>query len=213
MADDNLDDNPDTMGVTDAYQEETSEGSLHDVTIDPIKEDFQKDSSYTAQWDKTYYSSPKFMAHSLTLSGGYIAVDFYVYIPEAENLADNDGTKVVFTLNGQETESALNTAQKEEVSVQAAEIEEICGKCEGVKCGIPEELKAGKVRPVVRVSKSAKGYSYLDVRWTGGFVCKYEKLSKQMYQKSGLSDRNESMTFEKCHGGDSGSETELAKQR
>ena len=95
--------------------------------------------------------------------------------------------------------------------VQAAEIEEICGKCEGVKCGIPEKLKAGKVRPVVRVSKSAKGYSYLDVRWTRGAVCKYEKLSKQMYPKSGLSDRNESMTFEKYQGGDSGSETELAK--
>ena len=108
-------DDPETTGATDPYQEETSEELLPDVTIDPSKEEFHKDSSYTAQWNATYYSSPKFMAHSLTLSGGYIAVDFYVYIPEAENLADNDGTKVVFTLNGQDTEAPLDTTQAEEV--------------------------------------------------------------------------------------------------
>ena len=97
---------------------------------------------------------------------------------------------------------------------RAAEIEEICGKCEGGVCGISEAMKAKHSRPIVNVSKSPRGYMYLDVRWTSGFSCKYEKLSEEferMYKTSGLSATREGMTFEKYQSADCASETWLAK--
>ena len=83
--------------------------------------------------------------------------------------------------------------------IQAAEIEKICVNCEGKVCGIPEAVRVKNSRPVVGVSKSPRGYRYLDVRWTSGLKCKYEHLGGkkvQMYQKSGLSDSCMNMTFE-----------------
>ncbi len=82
---------------------------------------------------------------------------------------------------------------------QAAEIEEMCGKCEGSKCLLPEELRKKNIRPVVMVSKSSRGYSYLDVRWSSGIACKYEPLSGafgRMYKKSGLDVDSQKMTFQ-----------------
>lgn len=80
--------------------------------------------------------------------------------------------------------------------VQAAELEEICESCDGIKCMVPEDVKRRNSRPVVVVSESAKGYSYLEVRWVTGLKCKYEPYQGekgQMYKKSGISMK---MTFE-----------------
>ncbi len=57
---------------------------------------------------------------------------------------------------------------------QAAEIEEICGKCNGGTCQLPEAVKRENSIPVVRVSESPRGFSYLEVRWTSGLMCKVE---------------------------------------
>lgn len=54
-------------------------------------------------------------------------------------------------------------------------MEEMCGKCEGGECVMPEAMKAKDIRPVVKVSKSLKEFSFLKVRWTGGILCKYER--------------------------------------
>lgn len=97
---------------------------------------------------------------------------------------------------------------------RAAEIEEICGKCKGGVCEMPEAMKAKHSRPVVNVSKSPRGFSFLDVRWTSVFSCKYEKLSgefERMYKTSGLSATREGMTFEKYQSADCATETGLAK--
>lgn len=69
---------------------------------------------------------------------------------------------------------------------QAAEIEEICGKCKGGTCRLPEAVKREKSIPVVRVSESPRGFSYLEVRWTSGLWCRYVNF-KVMVKKSGLS--------------------------
>lgn len=93
----------------------------------------------------------------------------------------------------------------------AAETEEICGKCEGGECQLSEALKARKVSPVVRVCKSAKGYSYLEVRWTNVFACKYEPLSgkfAEMYRKSGISEMYKTKTFKNYE-----SKTEVAEAK
>ncbi len=84
---------------------------------------------------------------------------------------------------------------------EAAEIEEICGKCKGGECPLSE--KTQKVRPVVRVSKSPRGYNYVDVRWTSGIACKYEPLSgkfEEMYKQSGISGMYKTKTFKNYDG-------------
>ena len=94
---------------------------------------------------------------------------------------------------------------------RAAEIEEICEKCRGGKCRIAEVLKGKDSRPVVCVSKSPRGYSYLEVRWTSGIACKYEPLSGEfgrMYRKSGLDVGSQKMTFQNY---ESNAETKTAK--
>ena len=94
---------------------------------------------------------------------------------------------------------------------RAAEIEEICVKCRGGKCRIAEVLKGNDSRPVVCVSKSPRGYSYLEVRWTSGIACKYEPLSGEfgrMYRKSGLDAGSQEMTFQNY---ESNGETKAAK--
>ena len=81
---------------------------------------------------------------------------------------------------------------------QAAEIEEICEKCKGGVCVMAESVKSGNSRPVVRVSQSAKGYSYLEVRWTVGLACRYEEWSEkgaEMLKKSGIAMRWKEKTF------------------
>ena len=95
-----------------------------------------------------------------------------------------------------------------------AEIEEICGKCEGKVCEIPEAMRAENNHPVVRVSKSPRGFSFLDVRWTSGFFCKYEKLSGdfgRMYKTSGLSASMHEMTFKMYQSIDEASGTHGVK--
>ena len=81
---------------------------------------------------------------------------------------------------------------------RAAELEEICESCEGGKCRLPEEVKRQNSRPVVELSESPRGYSYLEVRWVRGISCKYEPQSIELaekYRKSGLNAMNEQMTF------------------
>ena len=81
---------------------------------------------------------------------------------------------------------------------RAAELEEICESCEGGKCRLPEEVKRQNSRPVVELSESPRGYSYLEVRWVRGISCKYESQNVELaekYRKSGLNAMNEQMTF------------------
>lgn len=96
---------------------------------------------------------------------------------------------------------------------QAAEIEEICGSCNDGICLLPEALKTQNVRPLVSVSESPKGYSYLAVRWTNVFGCKYEKLSKEyMYGKSGITAESLRMTFENYKNFENNPEVEWLKE-
>lgn len=79
---------------------------------------------------------------------------------------------------------------------QAAEIETICAGCEGT-CSLSEDLKARDSKPVISVAQSAKGYSYLDVRWTCGLGCRFEQSREfeRMFMKSGLKEFSRHMTF------------------
>ena len=108
--------------------------------------------------------------------------------PEAEE-------EVFFTdYTGQTHSSVINAW----AVAEAAEIDEICGTCESEECLLSEAVKTQKVCPVVRVSKSAKGYSYLDVRWTAGIACKHKPLNEEfveMYKKSGISKMYMTKTF------------------
>ncbi len=81
---------------------------------------------------------------------------------------------------------------------QAAELEEICVSCEGDQCRLPEYVKRQKSRPVVELSQSPRGYSYLEVWWLREISCKYEQESIEFadkYKKNGLNVRDEQMTF------------------
>ena len=81
---------------------------------------------------------------------------------------------------------------------QAAELDELCGKCNDGTCSIPEALKSRNSRPVISVSKSPRGFSYLDVGWTCGLNCKYQPLSGEfgrMFRKSGIMTSCLNMTF------------------
>ena len=78
---------------------------------------------------------------------------------------------------------------------QAAEIDDICANCKG-NCSLPDDFKTS--RPVIRVSQSTRGYSYLDVRWTSGFACKFQPLTGafgEMFRKSGIKTSYLHMTF------------------
>ena len=61
----------------------------------------------------------------------------------------------------------------------AAENEKICKACNGVECRI-------KCKPVIRISKSPRGFEYLDIRWDCEPVCKFRPFKKSMLMKSRL---------------------------
>ena len=94
---------------------------------------------------------------------------------------------------------------------QAAEIEQICATCNGT-CSLPDSIKAKNSIPVISVSTSPKGYSYLDVRWTCGLGCKYEQSREfeRMFRKSGLKEFSRHMTFKNYEIGKSDAETRRA---
>lgn len=98
---------------------------------------------------------------------------------------------------------------------QAAEIDEICTNCKDNICTIPEVLKAKDSRPVISIAKSPKGFSFLEVRWTCGFTCKFQPLSGEfgrMFRKSGIRTSCLSMTFKNYQCTKSTPETNYAKQ-
>ena len=81
---------------------------------------------------------------------------------------------------------------------EAAEIDAVCEACKNGTCRIPKALRAKNSRPVVKIVESPRGYSYLDVRWTSEFPCKFERLSGdfgRMYRKSGIKSSCQNMTF------------------
>ena len=63
---------------------------------------------------------------------------------------------------------------------QAAENEKICDACNGVECRIKS------IKPVIRISKSPRGFEYLDIRWNCEPVCKFRPFKKSMLMKSRL---------------------------
>lgn len=79
---------------------------------------------------------------------------------------------------------------------QASDFERICADCNGT-CSLSESLKAKNSRPVISVLTSPKNFSYLDVRWTCGLACKFEKPREfeRMFRKSGLKEFSRHMTF------------------
>ena len=95
---------------------------------------------------------------------------------------------------------------------QAAEIEQICAACKDGTCSLPENLKARNSRPVINVSTSPKGYSYLDVRWTCGLGCRFEQSREfeRMFRKSGLKEFSRHMTFKNYEVGKTDAETRRA---
>lgn len=98
---------------------------------------------------------------------------------------------------------------------QAAELEEICDKCEGRECEMPERVKARNSRPVLVVSESAKGYSYLEVRWVLGLACRYAELSDnaaEMVKESGIVAGWEDKTFKNYESIESKPEIMEAKE-
>ena len=90
---------------------------------------------------------------------------------------------------------------------QASEFEQICAACEGT-C----TLTGRNSRPVISVAQSAKGYSYLDVRWTCGLGCRFEQSREfeRMFRKSGLKEFSWHMTFKAYEVGKSDPETRRA---
>ena len=90
---------------------------------------------------------------------------------------------------------------------QASEFEQTCAACEGT-CS----LTGRNSRPVISVAQSAKGYSYLDVRWTCGLACRFEQAREfeRMFKKSGLKDFSRHMTFKAYEVGKSEPETRHA---
>lgn len=95
---------------------------------------------------------------------------------------------------------------------QASDFEQICAACEGI-CTLPEALKARNSRPVISVAQSARGYSYLDVRWTCGLGCRFEQSREfeRMFRKSGLKDFSRHMTFTAYECAKSDTETRKAR--
>lgn len=80
---------------------------------------------------------------------------------------------------------------------QAADIEALCAGCTG-DCQLPEAVKARNSRPVISVSRSPLGYSYLEVRRACGLGCKFPQFSsefRRMFDKSGIDTSCQTMTF------------------
>ena len=71
----------------------------------------------------------------------------------------------------------------------AADNEKICGNCNGQNCKI-------KSKPVVKISKTIKGFEFLDVRWTCEAVCKFRPFKNSMIKKSRLYPHQLEMTLE-----------------
>ena len=97
---------------------------------------------------------------------------------------------------------------------KAAEIDEICVKCKDGVCSIPDAIKTGDNRPVVRIAESPKGFRYLEVRWTCGFSCKYQSLNVdfgRMFRRSGLKTSCLNMTFRNYQCSRAIPETNFAK--
>ena len=76
---------------------------------------------------------------------------------------------------------------------KAGKIERVCSSCKG-KC----TLQGENGRPVVRIQESPRGFNFLDIRWTCGIPCKYQKANddfERMYQRSGLLPSQRGFTF------------------
>lgn len=95
---------------------------------------------------------------------------------------------------------------------QASDFEQVCAGCEGT-CTLPESLKTRNSRPVISVSTSPKGYSYLDVRYTCGLGCRFEQSREfeRMFRKSGLKEFSRHMTFTAYECQKSDTETRKAR--
>lgn len=95
---------------------------------------------------------------------------------------------------------------------QAADIEAICANCTG-DCKLPEAVKARNSRPVIRVSHSPRGYSFLEVGRACGLGCKFPHLTEEfrrMFRKSGIDASCRNMTFKACQCSKSDPETRNA---
>ena len=79
---------------------------------------------------------------------------------------------------------------------QASEIDGICESCNG-NCKLPESIKSRNSRPVISVSESPKGFSFLDVSWSCGLSCKFKPSGEfeRMFMRSGISPSYQTMTF------------------
>ena len=97
---------------------------------------------------------------------------------------------------------------------KASIIERACAGCKNCRCEIPESLSIRDSRPVISVSKSPKGFEFLDVRWTCGLACKFRPLSGEfgrLFRKSGLKDSHVGMTFKTYDCSKTTPETRIAK--
>ncbi|MBQ2616342.1 MAG: ATP-binding protein [Synergistaceae bacterium] len=97
---------------------------------------------------------------------------------------------------------------------KAAIIERSCTGCRNSRCEIPEYIGIIDSRPVISVSKSPKGFEFLDVRWTCGLACKFRPLSGEfgrLFRKSGLKDSHVGMTFKGYDCSKTTPETRIAK--
>ena len=95
---------------------------------------------------------------------------------------------------------------------QAADIDELCATCKG-NCTLPDAFKDRNSRPVINVSTSPKGFSYLDVRWKCGLGCKFEQSREfeRMFGKSGIKPSCRNMTFTAYQCTKSDKETLIAR--
>ena len=95
---------------------------------------------------------------------------------------------------------------------QASDFEQICTACEGT-CTLPEALKARNSRPVISVAQSARGFMYLDVRYTCGLGCRFEQSREfeRMFKKSGMKEFSRHMTFTAYECQKSDTETRKAR--
>lgn len=96
-------------------------------------------------------------------------------------------------------------------AAQASEIEAACENCTGT-CSLPDRLKTS--RPVISIAENPRGCSYLDVRWTSGFTCKFQPLTGEfgrLFRKSGIRTSYAHMTFKGYESTAAASETSKAK--
>lgn len=96
---------------------------------------------------------------------------------------------------------------------QAADIEAICATCTG-DCKLSEAVKSRNSRPVISVSHSPRGYSFLEVGRACGLGCKFPHLTEEfrrMFSKSGIDASYQSMTFNAYQCSKSDKETLTAR--